>query len=686
MKKFNLLIAAFMFLTAAVNAQYYYVPYQNAGTNPGGLNSDSEFPAGTGGLDPSWTVILDSSLTPVWSPLVTLPFSFNFNGAPVTQCKVSNSGVLTFNTSAVTVPGFVTAALPNVNIPDNSVCILGIRGTQASDNVVTKTFGVAPNRQFWCMFSSFSTSNASVWTYWSIVLEESSNNIYIVDQRHNFNVSVSAGIQLNPTTAFSVVGSPALHPLAGTDPTSIDNTYYQFIYGTQVAIQTKLSSITVDKYLIVPGQVFIEGSVLNLGANPIASMDVKYESNGTVYTHSLTSLNILSNTSYSFIHSTPLSIPVAAAYPVKIWVDVIGDADHSDDTLNTVVTGLSFQTTKRVLIEEATGTWCGWCPRGAVYTEQIDTVHLGSAIVVAVHNADPMADAVYDGGMNDPNLIGGYPSGLVDRVDLDVDPTAFAASYMNRINDVSPADVGVSAYFNSVSRQVDVVVSATFAAELAGNYRLNAVLVEDNVIGTNSTYSQSNYYSFASNNQPLVGAGHNWQTEPNPVPFSSMVYNFVGRNIMGGFEGQTGSVPSTVFSGTTYSYTFSTTIPITWNASNMRVIGMLQDADLSSVLNVNRGAYGITTTVKELVADAFSMSVYPNPASQSTQLEVNLKNSSKYVIEMFDMLGKSVYSQQFNGSTGKNVFNIPLNGLNAGMYMVKVNVNGSVLTSRLIVK
>ena len=267
-----------------------------------------------------------------------------------------------------------------------------------------------------------------------------------------------------------------------------------------------------------------------------------------------------------------------------------------------------------------------------------------------------------------------------------MDPTNFGASYINRINDVSPADVAVSAYFNSVSRQVDVVVSATFAAELTGNYRLNAILVEDNVTGTNAAYNQANYYSFQTNNQPLVGAGHNWQTETDPVPFSSMVYNFVGRNIMGGFDGQAGSVPSTVTSGTTYSYTFSTTIPVTWNANNMRVIGMLQDADLSSVLNVNRGAYGITTSVNELISDAFSMSMYPNPASQFTQLEVNLKNSSKYIIDMFDMLGKTVYSQQFNGSTGKNVLNIPLNGLDAGMYLVKVNVNGSVLTSRLIVK
>ena len=149
-------------------------------------------------------------------------------------------------------------------------------------------------------------------------------------------------------------------------------------------------------------------------------------------------------------------------------------------------------------MEEGTGTWCGWCPRGAVYTEQFDTVYAGSAIIVAVHNADPMADAVYDAGLG--TLIAGYPSGAVDRKDIDVDPTDFGVSYLNRINDVSPADVGVSAYFNSVSRQVDVVVSATFAAELTGNFRLNAVLVEDDVVGTTGAYSQTNYYSSTSQN------------------------------------------------------------------------------------------------------------------------------------------------------------------------------------------
>jgi len=683
MNKIYKFLIAFLVLSNVANAQYYYVPYQNENTNPGSLNTDGEFPVGSG-LDASWTTLRGPSATPIWSSLSTIPFAFNFNGLPVTQFKASTSGVLTFSTTAVTVPPYSSFSLPNASIPDNSVCVAGIRGTGTNDNIVTKTFGTAPNRQHWILFSSYSTAAASVWTYWSIVLEETTNNIYIVDQRHSSNISVSAGIQLNSTTAFSILGSPALNPLAGTDATPADNSYYQFIFGTQPADQARLKSLVYDSYVIVPGSVFIEGVIQNYGANPITAMDVKYESGGTVYTTNLTNLNIPSNGSYSFIHNNALNVPVATAYPLKVWVDVANDLNHNDDTLNVVVTGLSFQPTKRVLIEEGTGTWCGWCPRGTVFTEQVDTVFPGSAIIVAVHNNDPMADAVYDAGMG--NLIAGYPSGALDRKSVDVDPTNFAAVYLNRINDVSPADVAVSAYFNAATRQVDVVVSATFAAELTGDFRLNAVLVEDNVTGTTSGYSQVNYYSFQSQNQPLIGAGHNWQTEPNPVPFSSMVYDFVGRNIMGTYEGQIGSIPSTVSNNTTYSYTFSTTIPVTWNENNMRVIGMLQDGNLSTVLNVNRGAYGITTAVHEITAETFSMSLYPNPASFSSQLEVNLKNSSGYLIEVFDIMGKLVYKQQLNGTSGKNIFNIPLNGLNSGMYLVRVAVENSVLNTRLIVK
>lgn len=687
MKKTTTLFSllAFLFVFTA-EAQYYYLPFENAGTNPGGLNNDGEYPVANG-LPAGWVSIHGgSAASPAWSSIATIPFPFNFNGTDYTTCKVSTSGVLTFTTSASTVPSYGNTPLPTSSVPDNSICAWGISGHGTNDNIVVKTFGTAPNRQFWVMFSSYSTPATTCYVYWSIVLEESTNAFYIVDQRQGgCSLSLTLGVQINSTTAFQVFGSPNVTQLAGADPTPIDNSYYAFYAGSLPANQARLTDISATPFIVVPGSTFIEGDFLNLGSAPISGLDINYEVNGNVYTETLNSLNIPSYGSYHFIHNTPLSISVPASYDVKVWVSLAGEADPSDDTLTTTVSGLTFLPTKRVLIEEATGTWCGWCPRGTVYTDSIDKLYPGSALVVAVHNSDPMANQVYDAGMN--ALIGGYPSGLVDRKDLDVDPSDFITYYQDRIQDVPPADVAVSAFFNSATRQVDIEVSATFAAEISGDLRFNAILVEDDVTGTTSNYAQTNYYSFQSQNIALVGAGHNWQTEPNPVPAANVEYDFVGREILGGFEGTAGSLPSSVSANTTYTYSYSTTIPPGWDENSMRVIGVLLDAGSGQVLNANRGAYGITTAVNQIEEGNLGLSVYPNPASNFVQVEISLKQAARIQVELFDAASRRVINRSLELSEGKNAVPLSLSGMQKGMYMLRIlSDEGTSLSRRIVVQ
>ena len=50
---------------------------------------------------------------------------------------------------------------------------------------------------------------------------------------------------------------------------------------------------------------------------------------------------------------------------------------------------------KLVVGEEATGTWCGWCPRGAVALNWLDKDYYGYFQGIAVHNGDPMTDVDY---------------------------------------------------------------------------------------------------------------------------------------------------------------------------------------------------------------------------------------------------------------------------------------------------
>ena len=158
-------------------AQYWQIPNINANQNPGAINNDIEQPG-----QPAWTPLLTSSATPTWSPAVSIPFPFLFNGSAVTQIKASSTGIVTFDVSStLAAPSSANTSLPSALIPDKSVCIWGIEGTGADDMILTKTFGTAPNRQFWIQYNSYSiASEPTAWCYWSVVLEETTNKIHIV--------------------------------------------------------------------------------------------------------------------------------------------------------------------------------------------------------------------------------------------------------------------------------------------------------------------------------------------------------------------------------------------------------------------------------------------------------------------------------------------------------------------------
>jgi hypothetical protein len=166
----TLFLAGFAIL--GLQAQVFYITPTAAG-NPGNLNNDPENPVGQT-LPSSWTTILTpSNSTPTWSANQTMPFSFEYDGNVVTQFKVSSSGVLTFDVvTTLSAPGYTNFVIPNAAVPDKSVLIWGLRGTGNNDNISTKVFGTAPNRQLWVYFSSYSFANSGNqgYAYFSIVL------------------------------------------------------------------------------------------------------------------------------------------------------------------------------------------------------------------------------------------------------------------------------------------------------------------------------------------------------------------------------------------------------------------------------------------------------------------------------------------------------------------------------------
>jgi hypothetical protein len=432
-------------------------------------------------------------------------------------------------------------------------------------------------------------------------------------------------------------------------------------------------------YGTVSSNINIGGTIVNEGLNAITAIDVKYNDGTTTYTHSMTSLNIAPFASYNFTHNIPFNIPAAGPHPIAVWVELAGDANGTNDSLATTLTGVLFIPNHHVTVEEGTGTWCGWCVRGMVYLDSMHSVHPTTCDLIAVHNGDPMVVTAYDAGVG--GLIPGYPSTLVNRNILS-DPAYIFDDYATTIGDFGFANLTPTITFNATTRVATVVASANFATDLSGDYRLACVFTEDDVTGTASGYNQTNYYA-GGGNGPMEMPGYDFAALPSTVPAAQMEYDFVARTIVGGFNGQASSLPSTIPAGSTQTYTFTYTIPAAYDVAQMSAVILLIDNTQTDKHIMNSAAGAVPVGIENQTA-LNGVSVYPNPFNETTTIELNLLSNDEVVIEMFDMTGKLVSSQnQGTLAAGKHLISVNGANLAEGMYFVKITAGVSVATQKV---
>ncbi len=603
---------------------------------------------------------------------------------------VSSSGVLTFSSNPGTAPAYGTVALPSANIPDSSVVDLGIQGTGTNDEIATKTFGTAPYRQHWVFFASYSDPNG-FWSYWSIVLEETTNSIYVVEMRHHpsATISMSVGVQLDASTAMMVPGSPSLSNLTPTDdPTAVDNHYYEFRAGPQPAEDLSIKSLSLNPYLVLSNAPFtIGGGVLNAGSATVNTFDVNYQvDGGAVSTASYSvsgGLATMSTGTYSSSNQwTPVNF---GGKSLKVWLDNVNgnpDGFPYDDTLHVDLTILAFETDRKVVIEEGTGTWCGWCPRGAVAMEYMIDNYESDFIGIAVHNGDPMTVTAYDNGAG----IGSFPGMNVDRtlLGVGVSTATMEGYYFEQKAQLPVANVIIeNQSLHSYSGEATVEVKAKFAADVSGDYRFALIVLEDDVTGNGSGFAQANYYSGGSNGN-LSGAGFDWHLEANPVPASKMFYNHVGRKLVGGYGGVSGSVPATVAAGDSVSYTFTNNIANNVDdLNNVTFVVVLLNED-GEIVNADKAKASMILGMEEELA--FEMTTFPNPTNGMVNVRLNTQSSGQVSLEVINLIGETVLANSNSMAPGIYTQTMDLSGLPKGVYNLRVTMDGVSKTERIILQ
>ena len=512
-----------------------------------------------------------------------------------------------------------------------------------------------------------------------------------------FNLKIEANLTLHVWKAYlnnvlvgtwvngvNTVASADFFPLQNNQ-FFMDNVIFDHQTYTLPALNAMVGSL--DMGGSIAGQnVAPSVSILNAGQTALTSFDVNLNYNGQNYTQNITGVNVASIASYT------VNIPTLALVPglnnaVVTISNINGgnDDNAADNTLTQEVDPVVPAAGKIVVGEEATGTWCQWCPRGAVFMDKFAADYNGFWAGIAVHNGDPMVVADYDAGIG--SLIGGYPSALVDRVG-DVDPSQMGSDFFTRLQTAPKGVLTNGATWDPVTRVLNVSVSTEMLQATTGAYKVACVLTEDGVTGTGSGYNQSNAYAGGNN-----GAMGGYESLPSSVPAAQMVYDHVARAIAPSFTGQTGVIAATTTVGDNYTANFSFTLPATWDETEMHIVGMLIDPqgkiDNAGYTNINEAVQNGYVGLSELIGSVNleqMLTVAPNPATDFTNITLHIPTAAPVSVHVLDAKGGILQARQFGSLQGD--FEIGLNTSNyaPGLYIVELQMNGQRVQKKLVIR
>lgn len=424
--------------------------------------------------------------------------------------------------------------------------------------------------------------------------------------------------------------------------------------------------------------------VSNIGTENLLSLELDATHNGNPIDLDLSGVELLSGESQVITSSSKIAL-LPGTNTIELQVSKVNGLDSDEEECNNnaslVIEGVTPAQNKAVLVEEATGTWCPWCPRGAVFLDLMSKRYKNTYIGVAVHNNDPMAVQAYDALIRSTPGFTGFPSVVLNRTNV-TDPSTSEQPFLDRISVPAPAYFVTSACFDETTRKLDVSVTTIFQENTTKPFWVNLVLTEDGVRGTGSGYNQANAYA-GGGAGPMGG----YELLPNPVPAAQMVYDHVGRFITGVQKGADNSLDDNYSVGQEVTRYFSFTIPASMNINKFHIVPILLNGDgfqNAAITSFEDAVVNCTVSSENtIVSEGFR--AYPNPATDEVFVDFTIRQTSDITIELTDVTGRVVASKTMNQLQGEYTIPVQTATWTAGMYMIHVRTKDELISKKIFV-
>lgn len=96
----------------------------------------------------------------------------------------------------------------------------------------------------------------------------------------------------------------------------------------------------------------------------------------------------------------------------------------------------------------------------------------------------------------------------------------------------------------------------------------------------------------------------------------------------------------------------------------------------------NNAAHG--PLIIELLSSSIETLVFPNPSEGVFNLNIFHPDEGNADVSVFDLNGRKLFSKQFRVTLYSNQFDIDLAGYPKGMYILRINLNGSALSQKIV--
>ena len=227
---------------------------------------------------------------------------------------------------------------------------------------------------------------------------------------------------------------------------------------------------------------------------------------------------------------------------------------------------------KYVLVEDYTGTWCGYCTRVSFAIEELKK-QTNDAVVIAIHQGDPMQFGQVSTLMNSFGVTG-FPTAFIDRSSRWSSPEpAYISQVLSKLNKKASAALAMESSIDGQELTIKVKL------QIGYNYKslkLGLYILEDELI-----YDQKNWTSYYQGD-PLVNYEHN---DVLRASLTGLLGNQIPSENLGHDK--------------LYEREFKYTVPSQYDKDNLKMVAFVTEGANKEAINVRVSKIGESQVIED---------------------------------------------------------------------------------------